>query len=175
MNDNLKKASLEIVNQLIEFLQQLPDDIYTKPLLLLSNNTIGKHIRHIVEFYECVFTCSNSGMVNYDVRRRSIRLETDKIFCVGKLHYIATLICSVHTDEKLRLQMSYSAGEPVYIDSSISRELVYNMEHAIHHMAIIKMSIISINVPVALPHNFGVAFSTIQYKTSACSPDVNHK
>jgi uncharacterized damage-inducible protein DinB len=167
MNNSLKAASITIITQLIELLQLLPDHTYTAPLPLLSGNTIGKHIRHIAEFYECVITGSHTGTVNYDARCRNTRLETDRLFCIEKLHHIAELSCSVSTEKKLNWQMSFSATtEPVKTESSLMRELAYAMEHAIHHMAIIKMAIKSIHLPIELPPDFGVAFSTVQYRAA---------
>jgi hypothetical protein len=168
MNTSLKIASENIINQLIGFLQQLPDQLYTTPLPLLSDNTIGKHIRHIVEFYECTFSGTNTGTVNYDLRLRNVHLETDKVCCIEKLQHITGLIRAVNEDTYLNLQMSMATSEaPLQTGTSLYRELVYNIEHAVHHMAIIRMAIRSANFPVELPDSFGVAFSTIQYQASA--------
>lgn len=175
MNHSLKTAFLTITNQLTEFLTKLPTHIYTTEQPLLSDKSIGKHIRHIVEFYECIFTGMHIGVINYDARSRNIALETDKTFCIEKLQHVTKLICSVDVDKKLSLQMSFcSAEEPVLLASSLTRELTYAMEHAIHHMAIIKMAIKAIHLPIELPQNFGVAISTISYQTSAYAPAVNH-
>jgi hypothetical protein len=174
MSTSLKKATSDILNQLTVFLQQLPEHLFSVPLPLLSENTIGKHIRHIIEFYECVFTGSSTGIIAYDARVRDIRLENDQLFCIDKLHYIASLIELVDTDKKLRLQVSLTAdSEPVCIDTSLLRELVYTIEHAVHHMAIIKIAVRSTNTPVEIPYNFGVAFSTIKHQAFNCSTKFN--
>jgi uncharacterized damage-inducible protein DinB len=168
MNDSLKTASNTIFTQLIDFLIQLPDSIYTQSLPLLSGNTIGKHLRHIIEFYECLDNSLHTGLIDYDARCRNTQVETDRAFCIEKLKYLATLICSINLDKPLSLQVHFSpTNESMVINSSLVRELVYTMEHTIHHMAIIKMAIQSINFPIAFSQNFGVAFSTIQSKKSA--------
>ncbi|MDO1446150.1 DinB family protein [Rhodocytophaga aerolata] len=171
MNDSLKAASSTIFTQLIDFLTQLPDSVYTQSLPLLSGNTIGKHFRHIIEFYECLVNDLHTGLINYDTRNRNTQLEIDRTFCIERLQCIASLISSINADKQLSVQVCFSPViEPVKIDSSLTRELLYTMEHTIHHMAIIKMAIQSINFPIEFSQNFGVAFSTIQSKTSAyCS------
>jgi len=56
------------------------------------------------------------------------------------------------------------------MNSSYFRELQYNIEHAIHHMAIIKIAIGACFTEVELPANFGVAYSTVRYqKQLACA------
>jgi hypothetical protein len=80
MNTSLIKATSDIIHQLTVFLQQLPEHVFAVPLTLLSENTIGKHIRHIIEFYESVFTGSGTGIIAYDARTRDTRLETDQLF-----------------------------------------------------------------------------------------------
>jgi hypothetical protein len=175
MDTSIKIASLHIINQLIDFLEQLPQHLYTTPLLLLSDSTIGKHTRHIIEFYECVLFSANTGTVNYDARTRDIHLETDKLFCIDKLHHLANFIGKINGDTPLKLQMSLSATEaPVQTETSFFRELMYTMEHAIHHMAIIRIAIKSTNSSIELPVSFGVAFSTLQYQASACPAKFSH-
>jgi hypothetical protein len=49
------------------------------------------------------------------------------------------------------------------IESNYQRELLYNLEHCIHHQAMIKVAIIQSSL-VAIDENFGVARSTIEYK-----------
>jgi len=57
-------------------------------------------------------------------------------------------------------------GKTVKVDTTFNRELLYAIEHTVHHMAIIKIGML-LNYPnVTVPENFGVAESTIQYKTS---------
>ena len=54
-------------------------------------------------------------------------------------------------------------GEELLIQSNYERELLYNLEHCIHHQALIKVAIIQSN-SVAIDENFGVARSTIEYR-----------
>jgi len=49
------------------------------------------------------------------------------------------------------------------IKTNALRELAYNIEHAIHHMAIIKIGINEVSPYILLPSAFGVASSTIRH------------
>ena len=66
------------------------------------------------------------------------------------------------------LEVSYGKTDKdsVKIKSSLERELAYNIEHAIHHMAIIKIAVQTVFPKVKLADNFGVAFSTVRYQKS---------
>ena len=54
-------------------------------------------------------------------------------------------------------------GEELRIDSNYFRELLYNLEHCIHHQALIKVAILQLG-HLHVNENFGVARSTIEYR-----------
>ena len=66
-----KSALLEIKNICLI----LPDEIYAKPLNILTGSSIGQHIRHIIEFYHCLLSQANKSVVNYDLRKRNSLIE----------------------------------------------------------------------------------------------------
>ena len=47
------------------------------------------------------------------------------------------------------------------VESTLERELVYNIEHAVHHMAMIKIGLRQIAPEILIDKNFGVAQSTV--------------
>ena len=51
----------------------------------------------------------------------------------------------------------------IEIESNYNRELLYNLEHCIHHQALIKVAIIQ-SATIEIDENFGVARSTIEYR-----------
>jgi hypothetical protein len=53
--------------------------------------------------------------------------------------------------------------------SNIERELMYNIEHTIHHLAIIKIGLNAVAPQIALSEHFGVAPSTIRHKQNICA------
>jgi hypothetical protein len=50
------------------------------------------------------------------------------------------------------------------IPTNFYRELLYNIEHCIHHQALIKVAFNEMKMSHLLNKNFGVAPSTIQYR-----------
>jgi len=49
------------------------------------------------------------------------------------------------------------------IPSNYYRELAYNLEHTIHHMALIRVGVNEVS-SIELPVEFGVAYSTVKYR-----------
>src|SRR5689334_999981 len=106
----LQEVSVEIFGQLIAVTERLHQEEYTQSLGLLFNNSIGKHLRHIIEFYDLVLTSYDSGQLNYDLRNRDLTLENDKQVAIHKLRAMAVLMEAYPQDKKLQLEASYSAN-----------------------------------------------------------------
>jgi hypothetical protein len=48
----------------------------------------------------------------------------------------------------------------------MAREITYNIEHIVHHMALVKIGIKEVCPYVVMPPEFGIAVSTIKYHKS---------
>ncbi|GAB2583930.1 DinB family protein [Spirosoma areae] len=164
---SLKSASTDIMMQLAEVIGQLTDEDYARPLAVLSGNTIGKHVRHILEFYELLVNSAQTGQLNYDRRQRDLRLEVDTDEALRRIGSIDRAIHWLDLNQSLHLEadLSVSGDETIQIPSSFARELLYNVEHAIHHMALIQVAVQNEFPAVELPQHFGVAYSTVQHQS----------
>jgi len=63
------------------------------------------------------------------------------------------------------LEASYddSSDKTIFIESNYYREIAYNLEHTIHHMALIRIGISEVS-SVLLSEDFGVASSTLKHR-----------
>lgn len=157
----VSKVSKNLLEELNYVINQLDNAAYSMPLDLLSGSTIGQHTRHILEFYQCFIEGNSAKEIDYDLRKRNITIETNTDFAGNLIEQIND---SIDQTSDSNIILKFNNGEECqFISSSIERELVYNIEHAIHHMAIIKIAIISNFSDVILPPNFGVAPSTVKY------------
>ncbi|MBC8151589.1 MAG: DinB family protein [Bacteroidetes bacterium] len=161
---SLKSATNEIFGQLTDVIGQLDNEDYACSLHVLSGNTIGKHVRHILEFYDLLVNSYHSGRLNYDRRERDLLLEISPDEAIRRISRINDAIQHLDLNRPLHLEAELSA-RPVQIASSYDRELLYNIEHAIHHMALIQIAVCEAFLHVIMPPNFGVAYSTIQHQS----------
>lgn len=151
------------LSELEHSLTLLNDDQYTEPLAVFSNGTLGQHYRHIIELFQILVNNYDFGIVNYDNRIRDLRLENNRIFA---LEAIKKILANISRPDKNLYIQSLMFGESE-VTSSYNRELLYNIEHCIHHQAMIKIGFSTLDV-MPLNAHFGLAPSTIQYK-EACA------
>ncbi len=166
---NLTRACQRIFDQLAGLIAGMHSEDYSKASEALGNSTIGQHVRHTLEFYLCFERGFECGVINYDKRDHDRRLEVDKQFALNTLSRLSRFIESVTVERPLRLDVSYdhTGDDFVSVETNALRELVYNIEHSVHHMAIIKIGVREVAPYLALPDDFGVAASTVRWRMSA--------
>ena len=164
---HLQQAIKNTFVQLNESISQLSNEQYIKPSNVLFNATIGQHVRHIIELFLCLDKGYDTGIVNYEKRKRDYTIETNKQLALELLHKIAVDIDKA--DKKLLLEASYDehSDEFILIETNYFREVIYNLEHTVHHMALIRVGITEVS-QVTLPEGYGVASSTLKYR-NACA------
>lgn len=148
------------LHELIDLLGQLSEKEYSKSCFELSGSSIGEHTRHIIEMFQCLNRNYDLGIVNYDKRERNIMIQTNINFAVQKILEVKEGIDK--DDKNLELQQMID-GVAITIQSNYYRELLYNLEHCIHHQALIKVALLQCTA-IAVDENFGVARSTIEYR-----------
>lgn len=164
---HLQQAIRGVFGQLTNSLDQLTTAQYVQPAELLSRSSIGQHVRHIIGLFTCLEAGYTSGTVNYEKRKRDRRIETDKAFATVLLGRIAAGLLKENKQLLLEAAWSAEADELLTLDTNYYREIAYNLEHTIHHMALIKVGIGEVS-GMETPEAFGVASSTLKYK-KACA------
>ena len=159
----LKESIQQAFVQLSQTLSELSNDEYRQPSKVLLNATIGQHVRHIIELYQCLEKGYDTGIVNYEKRRRDYQIETDKDLATSFLKEIYRNIDKSNKDIFLEAEDYCESMETVSIPTNYFRELAYNLEHTIHHMALIRVGINEVS-SVRLPVEFGVTYSTHKYR-----------
>jgi uncharacterized damage-inducible protein DinB len=166
--EHIKASNVSILNQLKSVLSQIDSTDYKKHLKIL-NSSIGQHTRHILEFYLCLFNGFETGVVCYDTRQRDLQIENDLPYSVTTLDQIIKSINDFQVNQNLDLVTGFEQNITQTVQSNYGRELVYLIEHTIHHLAIINIALQESFPKVVVPPNFGVAFSTIKHRNSLYS------
>jgi len=153
-------SSIQTIEQFKDILSQLSQEYYVMPCNALSDATIGQHTRHVIELYQCLINGYDAAEVSYDKRKRDKRIQEDIDFAILQLSNVQLELEKPNKE----IQVYYDLGEKeVGLQSNYFREVMYNLEHAIHHHALIKVGIKTLTT-IELPEFFGVAPSTIQFE-----------
>jgi hypothetical protein len=161
----LQQAVQNVFVQLARSLDQLPADDYARPCVTLTGATIGQHVRHIIEMFLCLENGYKSGVVNYENRKRDTLIETDKSVALNLLQEIYNSLSKL--DKPLILEGVYNddSDNQMQFPTNYYREIVYNLEHTIHHMALIRVGLNELS-SIELPDSYGVASATVKHKRS---------
>ena len=169
MNTNLISGALNLLNQLEDSILQTREEDFRKPSPILNNSSIGQHVRHSLEFFLCLIDAVPSRKLDYDKRKHDKFIEEDKKLALSVLNSIRGFIEKNGENFEIELTVNYDLEKELNtsITSNFFRELAYNIEHAIHHMALIKIGIQDVCPYVKVDSSFGVASSTIRYQKQA--------
>ena len=141
---HLKDPILQLLRQLQEVLENLSDHQYTIPIDILSGATVGQHVRHILEFFQELGKGYDCGSVNYDRRNRSHLLEMSRSLAISQLSETALAVDRPDKDLALTAHLASGDVEPVVIRTNYFRELLYNIEHMVHHMALLRIGVTAV-------------------------------
>jgi hypothetical protein len=160
----LHLAVQKVFGQLAGSLCQLKPGEYVQPSKALSGHTIGQHVRHIIELFQSLENGYQQGVVNYEHRKRDKAIENDVELACHLLEQILTELS--RPDKPLSLEASYGEDRaaPMVLSTNYYREIAYNLEHTIHHMALIRIGIGETGSDLVLPEEYGIASSTLKYR-----------
>ncbi len=152
------------LSSLSNLISLLDDEQYSKKIAHLGNASIGGHTRHIIELLVCATEGFSNGTVDYLNRKRNLVLEQNREFAQQTINEIELSFSK--PDRILILTVDECDGaESTPVSTTYFREIVYNTEHTIHHLALIKVALIEMNLNL-VDDKFGMAYSTIKFKAS---------
>jgi hypothetical protein len=153
-----------VLAQGAELLAGMSAQAYARKLIVAHNASIGGHFRHCLDHFSSLLTGLDSSYIDYDHRKRDFRVETDPVFALELTRQIRVGLAALLPDRlgesvTARCEVSYAHGQSPETRSTLGREVVYSIAHAIHHYALIAVMARLIEVP--LPAHFGIAPSTV--------------
>lgn len=163
---NAQQGTLLIAEQMTEVLDQVTPAAYTAPLQIFHGSTVGQHFRHILEFYTCLLDGIEADYVNYGSRRRDDRIAEAPAAALAVLEYVAAAVAALDDHRLVNVESEFSDADcqaPVYC-SSVGRELQYAFDHAVHHLAIIRIGLEICFPDIPVSAELGVAPSTLKYR-----------
>ena len=162
-----KEGTIYMARQITVLLEQIDGQSYAKPLDVFEGSTLGQHFRHILEFYHCLLQGINNGLIDYAGRKRNLRIETDPLFAKQAFQEITQAINDLEINAELSIKADFSSENATHrpiVRSSVGRELMFAYDHAVHHLAIIKIGLQTCFPKIETEANLGIAPSTVKYR-----------
>lgn len=130
-------SNKDALRQLAEVIAPLGGDAFRHRCDLLPAGTVGAHVRHCLEFYQCLFAGIESGEVDYDARQRNPEIESCPVAAHQAMQHILTSewprLGRLPHGLPLRVRESLDDWQA----SSLGRELGFAFSHTLHHLALI--------------------------------------
>ena len=158
--------------ELADLLRSLPPGCFAAGDVTVLGTSIGGHVRHLLDHYDCVLDSVSSGSIDYACRSRDSRTETDGRFAVSRCEQLAERLRGLALASATPLAVRHEPGDPSLPanESSLGRELEFLHSHTAHHFALIAILLLRQGLPV--PADFGLARSTVRHRDS--QPDVGN-
>ncbi|MBT2771411.1 hypothetical protein J7J47_04085 [Halomonas sp. ISL-60] len=167
--------NVQTLNQLNQLLGSVSTQDYQRPLGAKATQTLGKHVRHIIEHYQTLLdACAaspESATFDYEQRQREAVLETQPSCAQSRVEALqAGLSALAAMPHNTPLTLSYPVETGVAISemnnalplpTTLGRELAFLTSHSIHHMAL--LGLLCAQLDIVLPTHFGVHPSTLRY------------
>jgi hypothetical protein len=174
MNTQLTEDRAELVESVIEILRQgelllvaISDEAYTCPVPVAFNASIGGHYRHCLDHFRNLLESALEGDLNYDHRERGTLVEQDRFAALNATRELRE--CYERLDGScLKRQLAvicktnYASAGSQTSPSTVGREVMYAVAHAVHHYALIGVMAGVMGLP--MPVGFGVAPSTLKHQ-----------
>jgi len=166
MSTNQLLAAMDVVLEQGEaLLMGLSDAQYADAGDLRTS--VGAHYRHSLEHFKLLLEAVNGSQIDYDRRERDACLEQERLFALQvtrDFRHAARFLSTLQPDRPIeaRYKISYDGSGACSASSTVGREIMYAVSHAIHHYALIGMICDMRKMPA--PLDFGVAPSTIDHQ-----------
>ena len=145
--DIIIKSTLKTLQKSNYLLEKLSDEALCNASVSPYYSSIGTHIRHILDFYDCIFNISSENIVDLTARSRNRNVESQ---CCNALSYLSLI------EEKLQ-SSTFEMNKVVTVidDLGLGKiEMQYTMaslfsqanSHTIHHYAIINYILEGLNI-----------------------------
>ena len=168
--EELIQAVIETLAQGEALLAQITDATYTTKVPVAFNASIGGHYRHCLDHFRSLLEAAARGDLDYDHRERGTLVENDRFAALNATRELREGY--EHLDPALlqrpfavTCKTSYGTTGSQVSPSTVGREVMYTVAHAVHHYALI--GVMAGIMDQKLPAGFGVAPSTLKHQASA--------
>lgn len=176
MNFTSANDGQELIESVIETLQQgetllagITDETYTQKVPIAFNASIGGHYRHCLDHFRSLLDSAMDGDLNYDHRERDTLIEKDRYAALNATRALRESYERLDPIFLLRplgvtCKTRYATDGSQASSSTVGREIMYSVAHAVHHYALI--GVMAGILGLHIPPGFGVAPSTLKHQAA---------
>lgn len=163
----LIQSVIEVLRQGETLLAEITDEAFTRKVAVAFNASIGGHYRHCLDHFRALLEAADAGDLNYDHRERGTLVENDRFAALNATRelregYEKFNAAALGRPLNVTCKTSYASSGSQVSPSTVGREVMYTVAHAVHHFALIGVMAGVMNLP--LPAGFGVAPSTLKHQ-----------
>ncbi len=161
MRETIVQAINHNLQNAISLIDGISTEIYTDTSVGPYYSSIGSHIRHALDFFDCVIDGLQENKIDLTARKRDEIISTNPDAARNHIYEIQQQLASfvdVNTDYLLHVTDNLGQGK-VTIMYTLESILAQANTHATHHYAIISYMLQAMNVDVAI-ESFGYNPST---------------
>ena len=154
-----------MINQILTILDVIQDEEYERPLEMYNGSSIGKHFRHIYDFFNCIVVQTTSEL-DYCLRPRDSKIESNRAHARVCFEQLIQTLTDLDEERDIVVHADFEIEKGIRpsVRTTIGRELMYAYDHAVHHLAIVKIGLKSINPAINISSDLGVAASTLRHQ-----------
>lgn len=145
INDTLNKA--------IALLNAVDTKTYSDDSIGPYYSSIGSHVRHVLDFFDCIISGIDTNDIDLTARKRDEILSTNKEAAKEHVYEIQKILVSyvdVNTDYLIHVTDNMGQGK-VTVNYTLESILAHANSHAIHHYATIGYILHRLEVAVSIP------------------------
>ena len=136
--DIILQASHSTLIKSKNLLSKLSDEQLCNCQVSPYHSSLGTHIRHILDFYTCIFNGLENNFVDLTNRDRDVMVENNCCYAAEYLDNILNKLETIQIDATAILKVNDDLGNGnVIIDYTIGALFAQANSHTIHHYAII--------------------------------------
>ncbi len=126
---------------------------------------IGKHVRHILDHFLVFKIAIDTQLLDYNYRRRDAEIEKNLDLAKQEIADYLEWIKNVDLSDiilTIQTEISFDSLIHIRMTSTADRELVYIINHTVHHVAYISLLLKCLGEE-QIPDNIGFASATLTY------------
>ncbi len=132
------QSTLKTLKKSESLLNYITDEDLCNTSVPPYHSSIGGHIRHILDFYDCIFNMDSENRIDFTARSRNKDVESKCCYANSYLESIIKKLNTVNIDMNTKVIVVDDLGlGKIDIEYTYGAMFAQATSHAIHHYAII--------------------------------------